>query len=153
VCVCVCVCMGGCVHTCSLAYPACDAHAPYCHLLCLASPYISTFSHKRHGFRKNVMEHKICVLNFATTLLGTFLIPRRIQRDIVINVETSSCKVPVILVGFYWNLYFLDIFSGKKEGLSIKFHQNPSSGSRVVPCGRMEGYEASSHFLQLCERA
>ena len=25
----------GCVHTCSLAYPACDAHAPYCHLLCL----------------------------------------------------------------------------------------------------------------------
>ena len=29
----------------------------------------------------------------------TFLIVRRIQRDIVINVKTSLCKIPVILVG------------------------------------------------------
>ena len=33
-------------------------------------------------------------------LSKTFLILRRIQRDIVINMKTSSCKVPVILVGF-----------------------------------------------------
>jgi hypothetical protein len=29
----------------------------------------STLSHKRHDFRKNVTEHKMCVLIFATTFL------------------------------------------------------------------------------------
>ena len=42
----------------------------------------------------------MCVLIFSTVLCKTFLILRIIQRDIVINVETFSCKVPVILVGF-----------------------------------------------------
>jgi hypothetical protein len=27
----------------------------------------------------------------------------------------------------------------RKKPLNIKFHQNPSSGSRVVPCGRTDG--------------
>ena len=39
-----------------------------------------------------------CVF-FSTTFFGTFLIGRRIRRDIVINVETSSCKVPLFLSG------------------------------------------------------
>ena len=30
--------------------------------------HFSTLSHKRHNFRKNVIEHKICVLIFAITL-------------------------------------------------------------------------------------
>ena len=29
--------------------------------------YFSTLSHKRHDFRKNVTEHKMCVLIFSTT--------------------------------------------------------------------------------------
>jgi hypothetical protein len=43
----------------------------------------------------------------------TFLILRRIHRDIVINMETSSCKEPVIFVGFERNLNFRDRFSEK----------------------------------------
>jgi len=36
---------------------------------------------------------------------------------------------------------------------NIKFHENPSSVSRVVPCGRTDRHdEASSPFSQLCER-
>ena len=44
-------------------------------------------------------------------LSETFLILRRIQRDIVISVYWSSCKFPIIIVRFEWNLNFLDRFS------------------------------------------
>jgi hypothetical protein len=54
----------------------------------------------------------MCVLIFSTNLSKTFLILRRIQRDIVIDMKTS-CKVPVILIGFCWNLDFLYWFSKK----------------------------------------
>ena len=43
---------------------------------------------------------------------------------------------------------------GKKKNSNIKFHQNLSSGSRIVPCGRADVRdEANSGFLQFCERA
>jgi hypothetical protein len=65
---------------------------------CLAVPYLSTLSHKRHGFRETVIELQMCVLIFSTNLSETFLILRRTERDIIINVLRSSCKVLVILV-------------------------------------------------------
>ena len=46
------------------------------------------------------IEHKMCVLIFSTTLSETFLNLRRVQRDMITNVHRSSCKVPVIIVGF-----------------------------------------------------
>jgi len=42
----------------------------------------------------------MCVLIFCPTLSGTFLILRRIQQDIIINVQRFSCKVPVVIVRF-----------------------------------------------------
>jgi hypothetical protein len=40
------------VCVCSLRYPACNAHAPYCHLLHVRLHYIFfTFIHKRNGLR------------------------------------------------------------------------------------------------------
>jgi hypothetical protein len=44
------------------------------------------------------MEHEMCV-DFLYKF-ETFLILRKIQRDIIINVHRSSCKVLVILVIF-----------------------------------------------------
>ena len=47
--------------------------------------YFSTLSPKRHDFREKVIEHKMCVLIFSTTLSETFLIIRSIQADIAIH--------------------------------------------------------------------
>ena len=66
----------------------------------LASPHFSTLSHKRRDFRKRVTAHEMSVLTFSTSFNWNILILRRIQRDTVINVETSSCKLPIIPVRF-----------------------------------------------------
>jgi hypothetical protein len=60
---------------------------------------------------KKVIEHKMCVLIFYTNLSQTFLILRRIQRDIITNVHTSTCNTRLVLSDFNENLNFLDRFS------------------------------------------
>jgi len=66
----------------------------------LVLPYVSALFHKRHDFRKKVIEHKMGVLILSTDLFKTFLILRRTERDIIINVLRSSHIVPIILVRF-----------------------------------------------------
>ena len=125
------------IHAFSLAFPACNAYAPYCEAICCpSSTKFFDISHKRCGFGKKLLNMK-CVFWFSIRFFSKpFLILRWILRDFVTNVSTSSCKVTVFLVGFQWNLNFLDRFS---KNSSIKFYQNPSSGSRVVACGRTDG--------------
>jgi hypothetical protein len=67
---------------------------------CLVVSYFSTLSHKQHDFREKIIEPKRRILIFSTTFFEIFLIPIRNQRDVIINVLMSSCKLPVILVGF-----------------------------------------------------
>jgi hypothetical protein len=77
-----------------------------------------------------------CVFWFSLQLLSeTFLILRRIQRDMVINVHRSSCKVPLFLSDFNVLEFSRQIF---KKCSNIKLHENPSSVSRVVPCGQTD---------------
>jgi hypothetical protein len=67
----------------------------------LAAPYFSALSHTRHDFPKKKSLDIKCVFSFSVPILfEMFLILRKNIRDIVINVKTSSFKVPVIFVGF-----------------------------------------------------
>ena len=59
----------------------------------------------------------------------TFLILRTIQRDIVINVETLSCKVPAVSVRFQLNLNTLDKFSKNPK---IKFDEKCLVGAELL---------------------
>jgi hypothetical protein len=75
---------------CTFTYPACNAHA-----VCLAAPYFLTLSDKRLDFRRSYWTQN--VFRFSLLLLfETFLI----QRYIVVNVKTSSCKVLAVRIEF-----------------------------------------------------
>ena len=77
-----------------------------------AVQYFSTFSHKRHDFRKKMFKclwtQNVC-FDFSLQLLSeAFPILRRTERDLIRSVNWFSCTVPVILVRFSWKLNFLD---------------------------------------------
>jgi hypothetical protein len=95
-------CMGMCtrVLACGLAYPACNAYAPYCIVTCGLSGSTKFFQIINGATFKNTLSYIKCAFWFSLQLLlETFLILRRIQRDIVMNVKTSLCKVPNIFSG------------------------------------------------------
>jgi hypothetical protein len=59
-----------CVHVALLIQHAMSMrHTVTSFLSALASPYFPTLSNKRHDFRKQVIEHKMCVLIFSNTFL------------------------------------------------------------------------------------
>jgi len=107
-------------------------------------------------FEKHLLNTKY-VFWFPLQLLSEiFLILRRTERDTIKNVYWSSWKVPVFIVRFVWNLKFRN--SLLKKYSNIKFHENPSSGSRVVPGGQTDGRKdwhdkANSRSSQFCERS
>jgi hypothetical protein len=67
---------------------------------CLALQYFSTSSHKRHGFHKTVIEHKMCVLIVSTILFETFLILKRTERDICQKHTNVFSRSTLIFVRF-----------------------------------------------------
>ena len=91
-------CTGVYLRACNLTNPACNA-PPYCHLRLLwLSLIFQGFLTNGTIFGKKLLLLK-CVLISLQLFLETFLILRRIQRDIV-NVKTFSSKEPFIHIGF-----------------------------------------------------
>ena len=114
---------------CSLRHTACKAHVWYYIVICgrSGSIIISTLPYTQHDSQKKIMEHKMCVLLFSTNFLVSFLILRTVERDIIINVQMSSCKVNVILVRFQSN--FRGRFS--KSGQISSFIKIRSVGAEL----------------------
>ena len=78
------------VCVCSLRYPACNAHALYCHLWPARLYYIilhylinNTIFGKKGGVE---YTSKMCVSTFSTTLVKKKSIPRETERDMITNV-------------------------------------------------------------------
>jgi len=97
---------------------------------CLAVPYFSTLSHKRRDFGGGgILLNINCAFWFYPQLLReTFLNLRRIQRETIINESAHySCQILM-------ELEFSPLSFEKHQ--NIKVQENPSSGSRNVPCGR-----------------
>ena len=76
-------------------------------------------------------------------LSEAFLILRIIQRDKK-SVHKSSRKVPVILQISTQLEFSRQIFEIKKQS-NIKCHENPSSGSRDVPCELTDTHHTQTH--------
>ena len=87
-------------------------------------------------FGNKVTEHKMCLFSLQI-LFETFLIRRRIKQDTVINVKSLHVRHLLFLSDFSDTRSFSTDFLRKRS--DIKFHRNPSSGSRFVPCGRTLG--------------
>ena len=83
---------------CSLNYSARKGHVLCCSAICGLSG-CTVFFHII-TFGKEVFEDKMCYDFLCNFFSETFLIPRRIQRDVIPNVHRSSCKVPATLTGF-----------------------------------------------------
>jgi hypothetical protein len=63
---------------------------------CPAQREFSTLFHKQRYFRKNITVHNVCVVILSKILSEMFLNPRKIQRDIIVNVRTSTRKMDAI---------------------------------------------------------
>jgi hypothetical protein len=125
------------VCVCSLSYPACYVHAPYCHLWPAGSRvFIPYYFINGTIFGKRKLLKTKCMFWFSPQLLSETVFILRTERDMIINVYWSVCKVPDVLVRVKWNLNFATIFF---KILNIKLHEDLSNGSRVVPCGRTDG--------------
>jgi len=102
-------------------------------IACIALRDFPTLSHKRHNFRENVTKHKMGLLIVSTGLFEKLLTLRRIQRVNIVSVYRCSRKVPIVLAKTLMKLGFSQQIFEKYS--NIKFHENASSGSRVVRRG------------------
>jgi len=84
---------------CSLSYPACNAHAPYCHLW--PAPLHNIFPHyfiKGNFPEKNVIVYKMCVLISVTTFVRRISHSKKKWARFGKKCKRSSCKVPLLFL-------------------------------------------------------
>jgi len=131
-------------------HPACNAHAPYCHLRTIRLYKI--FPHYLingtiFGGGGELLKIE-CVFSYYGTqfLSQQFLILRRIERDMVYSVYCSVCsKITVILIRFRSNLNISPAFS-KNTQISALMKMRPV-GAEMFRAGRT----ANSRFSPISQ--
>jgi len=98
----------------SLIYPACSAHAPYCHLW--PAPFYNIFPLyliKGKILEKKKTENKMCVFIFSINLSEIFFILRRNERDMIKYIYMYI----YIYVGFHvkYTLFLSDFNSSSSS--------------------------------------
>jgi hypothetical protein len=100
-----------CACICSLRYPACNAHAPYCHLW--PAPFYNIFPHYLINgtiFEKTFLDIK-CVFWVSLHLSETFLNLRRNERDMIKKMYFGlHVKYPLFLSVFNETWIFSAVF-------------------------------------------
>ena len=93
------------------------------------------------------VKKKLCFLYFLYLLSETFLILRRIQRDINVHRCLRSARYFCqILIKLASTRHIFEKFS------DIEFNENPCGGSQVGPCLQTERHDViNSGFSRFCE--
>ena len=143
------------VRVCSFSYPAFNAHASYCRLWPAQLYFI---------FPHNLISAKIFEKKKKSYWTqNMFWISLQILSDIYQsknnwarydekNVYWSSCKVPVILGRFKWNLIFGTVFQRILKYISWKCVQWEPSYSMRIDRRTDRHDEANRRLSQFCER-
>jgi hypothetical protein len=102
---------------------------------CVAPSYVCIISHINSAFVGKTLLNVKCMLWFSLKHLSkTILILGVIQRRII-DVHSSSYSrhswQNLIKLGFSRQIF-------EKNSSNIKFYENPSSWSRLVPCGQAD---------------
>ena len=118
----------------------------------LALSNSSTSSHKRHGFRKRkVTEHKMYFVFIYYFYWKHFSFYEDLSE--ILSHMWKRLHVKYSLLWSYFNETWILSTDFRKQ-LEYQISSNPSSGSRVVPCGQ-KGIQdkANSRFSQFWECA
>ena len=147
------------VYVCTLRYPACNAHAPYCHPLPVRLYHI--FAH--YLINGTIFEKKLLTIKrvfwFSLQLLSeTFLILRRTERDMIKNVYWSSSYVQIILVRFYQTWFFFPHRSSKNTQIQNFMKIRPVGAEFFHAGGRTDWQAYMTKVIivasrKFCERA
>ena len=120
------------------------------HIVICGLPSSKILFHKRHDFRK---EKSYWTQNIRFDFLYnlvTFLTLRRTERDVIKNVNWSSCEVKLFLSDFK-ETNFLDRFSKNSEILNF-MRIRPVGAELLQTDGRIDD-NTNSRFSQFCERS
>ena len=139
---------------CSLGYPACKAHKPYYFFTCVLLGSTKSFlvvTQTLRFWKKKMLLGTKYVFWYSLQLCVKHFILKRMNLYWNTSIHRSSLESTCYSCQVLMKLEFSRRCFDKSS--NVKFHENPSSGRRVVLCGRTDGcHEASSRFSQFCEK-
>ena len=128
------------LRVCSLSYPACNTHAPYCQLW--PAHLYNTFPYSLTNGMKFEKSYYIWnyVLIFSSTFVCNNVHSKKNEARCDNKCMLSSNKVSRYSCHILMILHFSTKIFEKYS--NIKLHENQSNGNRVVPYGRTNGRTA-----------